>query len=98
METQHTIIEDPEEEVSNHGEDREDTDSTASSYKDPLRKESCCSSEQNRISLAMTTNLQDGQKHNRGRIERIQTVDSDDECYDVSDEVNTAGVFFNMSF
>ena len=46
----------------------------------------------------MTTNLQDGQKHNRGRIERIQTVDSDDECYDVSDEVNTAGVFFNMSF
>ena len=46
----------------------------------------------------MTNNHQDGQKHNRGRIERIQTVDSDDECYDVSDEVNTTGVLFNMSF
>ena len=98
MEIQHTIIEDPEEELSNNGEDREDTDSTASSCKDPLHKEICCSSEQNRISLAMTNNLQDCQKHNHGRIERIQTVDSDDECYDVSDEVNTAGAFFNMSF
>lgn len=46
----------------------------------------------------MTNHLQDGQKHNRGRIERIQTVDSDDECYDVSDEVNTAGLLFNISF
>ena len=98
METQHTIIEDPLEEVSNNGEDREDTNSTASSYNDSLRKERFCSSEQNRISLAKTNNLQDGQKYNRGRIERIQTADSDDECYDVSDEVNTAGVFFNMSF
>ena len=53
LEAQHTIIEDPEEEVSNHGEDREDTDRTASSYKDPLRKESCCSSEQTSVAQLM---------------------------------------------
>ena len=98
METQHTIIEDPQEEVSNDGEDREDTNGTASSCNDTLRNENCCPSKENIISLAVTNNHQDGQKHNRGRIERIQTVDSDDECYDVSDEVNTAGVLFNMSF
>ena len=97
METQHTIIEESQEEVSNDGEDREDTNGTASSCNDPLRNERCCPSKENRISLAMTNNLHDGQKHNRGRIERIQTVDSDDECYDVSDEVNTTGVLFNMS-
>ena len=98
METQHTIIEESQEEVSNDGEDREDTNGTASSCNDPLRNENCCPSKENRISLAVTNNHQDGQKHNRGRIERIQTVDSDDECYDVSDEVNMTGVFFNMSF
>ena len=97
METQHTIIEESQEEVSNDGEDREDTNGTASSCNDPLRNENCCPSKENIISLAVTNNHQDGQKHNRGRIERIQTVDSDDECYDVSDEVNTTGVLFNMS-
>ena len=98
METQQTIIEDPQEEASNDGEDREDTNGTASSCNDPLRNENCCTSKENRISLAVTNNHHDGQKHNRGRIERIQTVDSDDECYDVSDDLNTTGVLFNMSF